>query len=256
MLCAVVVATILTRPVTVTATLTQSVPPTRREMAAYTFRLDVDHRFSVDTFLIARSGYDDALAYLRRTIVWREPYLFVRSECGGGTISSCDEEVVFRRSARGLTWLGTFIVGDRVVEPARSYRDGFFIDYFDRLDETDGLALSDAGRPRFEIRLRDENGHLRVDINETWRANRNDYEKTVAELPGSPDGRLRRFAQAVAIAAYCGRSERVDALLLRAHRFLDRDDYAAVRLIARLVVPGALPSSWRGVSAAPERDPL
>ena len=244
-LCAVIVATILTKPVTVTATLTDSDPATREHMASYGFDLDVDGRFRLDKYLLATTGYDDAVARLRRTIVWHEPYLFVRTEHGGNMWSDYSDSV-FRRTAQGLIRIGDFAVPDFIEGAAASYGDGYFRDTYDKLEDAEGIPLSHAARPFLWLRLRDVGGRLRVDLSATWRANRRDYALAVAKLRvGDADEPFRLFAQAVTIAAYCGQSSRVHALLRRARAVMDGDHYAALRGVVRRVIPGELPSAWR-----------
>jgi hypothetical protein len=262
---------LLRSPARVKAVFTEGVGP-------WSFEIQIAHAGrteSVSTTLV-EATYPDAVKHLRKAVAWRKPYLFVVSECGGGTDWACEMEHVFRIEGGRFTKLGSFIVGEdeeeetqetegteeaeKPEEPeeaeekelvaATSYDHGYFLDLYDKLQDSAHLSHADA--PRFQVALRDRNGHLAVDPEETWRRNRDEVLDLLAdeEFPDrscvelGDTGCVAPFVEALAIALYCGKEDVAGQIVAKAGGALIRWD-ERLDDVKKQVCPGELPAEWR-----------
>jgi len=253
----------MTYPVRVEARLLEYRPATEDYMASADFGIDVRdaaETVHLRTYVIAVSDLDEALRVLRSTIAWREPYLFVRLECGGGNAWSCCREVVFRVSRGKATRIGEFAVSDELQVPAMSYRSGYFVDTYDKLEDSVG-GLPHLRAPSFDLFMLDVAGHLGAAPAQTWLRNQERYQTHEAEIdallaapmpdlaaePGEIPPRdlyAATVANAV-LAKYCGCDGELLALLTRVSSRLDDDEWKWLQQALAMVKPLELPDHWR-----------
>jgi hypothetical protein len=245
---------LLETPVTVSARLRKFIPAEPDSMAACDFTLtvtDSTHSETLGTSLTAVKDLEDGLRVLKTAVAWRCPYLFVRTECGGGTAWGCNKEVVFEVSARRARRVGSFIVGDKPREAGQSLRDGRFLDWYDKLEDAQ-IGLCHACSPQFPIVFTLARGHLLVERDATWQANRPAYEKRLEEiaswLAGSSPADEETMAAIVGnlvFAKYCGRNREVADLLGKVMPHLSDEQKAGLRRALDLTVTLELPDAWR-----------
>jgi hypothetical protein len=226
-----------------------------KEGHLWSFDLQIAHAGQTGSVFTAffEETYPDAVRHLRQAVAWRQPYLFVLSECGGGNAWSCDVEHVLRIESGSLAWLGRF-VAEGETSASSSYKHGFFLDLYDKLE--DKAPLSHAAAPRFPIAFRDRDGHPALDLEETWRINRREVLDVLARDWPAPketepcdlrdETRAAAFAQALAIARYCDQESAVAEIFTKAAQILTSDEFEIVDRVGKLVVPGELPVAWRG----------
>ncbi len=246
---------LLKSPVVVEARLLRGEPEAPAHMADFEFLIDIrdaNATEQVETFLIAVHDLPDALRVLRRTVVWRAPYLFVRSECGGGIAWACSREVIFKITNGRVSRIGALAVGER-RQPALSFRGGHFIDLYDKLEGAFVYTgLSHACAPGFQVVLSERGGHLVVAPSATWSRNRGSYRKMQqlidAYLAGESDdedGFFRAVVHNAALAEYCKRYRELKRLLLRTDPHLDLGQQHSLRRALNLVVPLEPPACSR-----------
>ena len=221
-----------------------------RDGHLWNFYIEVAHAGQTETISTTffADTYPAAVRHLRKAVAWRPPYLFVVSECGGGNTWSCEMEGVFRIEGGRFADLGPFVVEGETTA-ATSYDHGYFLDLYDKLE--DKAPLSHAGVPNFSIAFRERDGHLALDLEETWRRNRQEVLDTLAkDWPTSreepcDESRMAPFAQALAIARYCDKEDVVVQIFAKAARVLTPDDLESLDQVGQMVFPGELPSQWR-----------
>jgi hypothetical protein len=122
------------------------------------FELEVQYRdaaFSYRTFILGVSGLDGAAAFQKKHTGWEGPYLFVRTECGGGNAWRCNQDAIFRLKSGRLVRLGKIYADGRDAS-YNPYRKGRFRDLYDKFEEND---LTDhATAPSFWIALDEKGG--------------------------------------------------------------------------------------------------
>jgi hypothetical protein len=224
----------------------------------FVFRLSVEHgeqRFDLETRLVLGAGdrLPEAVAALRRTTGWKDGYLFVRTECGGGTRWKCATESVFMLRAGRLVALGSLLAGEE-RELATSWRGGAFHD-IDADFEGYGLTKQ-VGAPRFDVLLHEREGRLVADTDSTWILNATqfaDYE-SVAKANKQPEvtgyrqswvfAYSPRLCNAV-LAKYCGRAATLDSTLMEARAVLPAEILKSFDELLAKVETGALPRTSR-----------
>lgn len=241
---------ILARPVAVSARLdlAPDAPP-----RFYPFTITVAHEqqaYSYRTVLVAVDDLAAAAAVLRRTIGWRGGYLFARRECGGGNAWRCDVDLVYALRDGRLASIGEQIGGTRSQAPGAAYRNGHFVDVYDRLEIND--LTSHAGAPSFRIYLVDRNGRLEADLAYTWRMDSRRFEASRRELARverdrnlDPRARSETMASLLlhnaALARYCRQAGPLAETDRDARRLLAPAAYAAFERLVMTVEPGQLP---------------
>jgi hypothetical protein len=114
---------LLQRPVTVT------MAPLKDD--CHDFELKIRYKqtvFPLRNFIVGVNNCQDALAVQKKHTRWKEPYLFVRSECGGGNAWRCDRDAIFAAISGKLVQLGEVYAGSRNTS-YQSYRNGYFGTY-------------------------------------------------------------------------------------------------------------------------------
>jgi hypothetical protein len=239
--------------VVVEATVLSGEAETPEDMANFDFVMTVrDGRTTqcIRTFLIAVHDLPDAVGVLRGTVAWRAPYLFVRSECGGGTAWACNQEIVFKVTGGHADRIGAFEVGEKRL-PGLSLREGYFVDTYDKLEFSAGLSHMSA--PRFELAIREEGGQLTVLPDVTWSINRVQYERFNALISSwlyghseDEDEVFEAIVNTAVLARYCGRDRELSPTLERVAARLDADHRAWLCETLDRVTPFELPVTWRG----------
>ena len=248
--CAGETVAILGRPVAVSARLelAPGAPP-----HVYPFTVTIAHEqqaYSYRTRLVAVDDLAAAVAILRRTIGWRGGYLFARRECGGGNAWRCDVDLIFALREGRLVRIGEQIGGTRSQAPGAAFRNGHFVDVYDRLEIND--LTTHAGAPRFRIYLVDRDGRLAADLAYTWRrdsrrfdSNRRELARIERDTSLDPPARRESVASLLlhnaALARYCRQAAPLDQTDRDAKRLLAPADYATFRRLVASVEPGQLP---------------
>jgi len=199
------------------------------------------------TFFWAQSRRK-AMELVRERVAWRKPYVFVQTECGGGTAWSCSTETVWRMTGRTCQPLGAFIVTDESGHAGLALRGGEFHDLYDKLENAE-LPISHSRMPRFETVFVERDGTLVADLERTWRVNDEEFQKAFAAVQqigtAAPSDEVERhegpmadFAEALAIAKYCGKTSIVEELLARAREALTGDEADALERVVQKVTTG------------------
>ncbi len=248
---------ILDQPVRVTAVLKESEPADWH----YAFVIFVEHhatRFTLSTDLVMQRSDKlvDATNVLRRTIGWKDHFLFVRTDCGTGNAWQCTSESIFALRGDQLVGLGTLLGAERRL--ATSWDGRFFHGIYADLEGND--LTSHAGAPWFEVLYRERGGRLVPDVDSTWSANAGpfatwDSTAVATSAPAGPEGGWEtvvapRFSRA-ALAKYCRRDRELAAVLAESRRVLPQRLFEAFTSELARVEPGVLPRT----SAPPVPDP-
>ena len=242
---------VLDHPVQVTA----YVDPADSTDSRYSFDFEIEHgaeRCSLATSIILgrNATVATALEALRRTIGWRDDYLFVRTECGGGNAWKCVSESVFRLRDDHLVGLGTLLAQYEPEELGSCWHGGRFSDI--DADFEGNELTSHAGAPWLSLSLREQEGRLVADVDSTWSLNAHEFawRDSVAHEHSKPPGEHEswelvlspRLGNAV-LAKYCGRTRQLAAILAEARRVLPGDIMDDFKDLLEEVEPGALPHS-------------
>ncbi len=246
---------LLNTPVVVNATLRGFIPAERDSMAACDFAVtvtDSTRSETLGTYLIAVRDLRDAVRVLGAGVAWRAPYLFVRTECGGGTVWGCNKETVFEVTGHHALRIGSFIVADEPREAGQSLRNGQVLDTYDKLEDAD-LALSHVRHPGFRMVLRLHDEQLVADPGATWSLNKARHlehgsviTSWLAHDSPADEKVLAAIIEDGVMAKYCGRANEVTDLVTRVKPRLTQEQWADVQRALELTVPLELPSAWRG----------
>jgi hypothetical protein len=243
---------ILDKPVAVSAQ-PDSTPGAPPRFYAFTVTVAHDRQtYAYRTFLVAVDNLAAAVAVLRRTIGWRGGYLFARRECGGGNAWRCDVDLIFALRGGRLVRIGEQSGGTRSQAPGAAYRNGHFVDVYDRLEIND--LTSHAGAPWFRIYLVDRDGRLAADLPYTWRmdvrrfeSSRRELDHVVGDRKLDPRARDETIASLLlhnaALARYCRQASALDQTTVDAKRLLAPAAYARFERLVASVAPGELPQS-------------
>jgi len=187
----------------------------------------------------------NAQRLLRKQVLWRAPYLFVHSSCGGGRGLRCEGEAVFK-----VTDGVAMRLGDVIGTVSTIYAQGHFIDVYDKLDTQLRLTLQTT--PSFAIVLDDVNGKLAVNAPATWSRNAAAWQANADLMANTrPSGGdmapqyLTALLSNAALARYCNRSEELQALLSMEKLTLSADQMQLVTDTLAKVIPMELPKAWR-----------
>jgi len=242
---------ILDQPVVVTATLQDTTGDDLHDV-----RLRIHHGadcYETGTYLFRVRDVSEAAAHLRKVIGWKDGYLFVRTECGGGNAWKCDQDVVF--SFRGgrlrpLGALASFAPVDSGI--GNGLRDSVFHDF--DADWENNEVTAHANAPGVWIAMRDAGGRLKVDLARTWRLTLPEYRqndstwRALRESAPSPEVDFARtgalFGNAV-IARYCDRPRELTETLSEARRVLRAKDLQALERTLAGIRPGTFPRTSR-----------
>ena len=246
--------TILSQPVAVTAR-PDSQPGDPREFFPFTLTVSRGAgTFTYKTIIVAVPSQEEAIEVLKRTIGWKDGYLFVRQECGGGNMWRCDVDQIFALRSDRLVRIGEEAGGSRSQGPGAFFRGGYFVDMYDRLETND--LTTHAGAPSFAIYMKERNGALVVDLARTWKEGRAAYKKNRKEItvvgrdPAlDPRARAETLASLLlhnaALARYCQRSAEFDETMRDARSLLPSARWETFAALVQRITPGELPAPYR-----------
>ena len=115
----------------------------------------------------------DVLKMFRQSVRWAGDYLIVGVYGGGGNAWRCDLDHIFWYHTGSLRYLGAVAGGTK-------YDGRFFEDIYDKF-ETNDLTCH-VGAPGFTMLLENKHGKLVVNLPETWKRCRAEYELRRKEL--------------------------------------------------------------------------
>jgi hypothetical protein len=238
---------IIRKPIPVIAKLTKEQPPSKETGGSYEFDLTVGEgkeKFTRSTCIISVDSVDQAFKAIKKGTRWNGKYLFVRTECGGGNAWSCNRDAIFMLRAGRVHSLGDVFGGDR-ENPARSYKDGYFWDIYNKF-EMNGLT-DHATAPAFRLALLEKAGELQPDLPRTWLRNRSDFQSRMTEIGAfiKTDGKKHDRKELVhlvlsnaVLAKYCERKNEVGKMQKLAEVHFEPGRLNAFRTIMRQVEPG------------------
>ncbi len=241
--------TLRSAPIKVEAVLTDTDPETPEHMAYFAFDIVLSTGTTLRTAISGVHDLPEALAVVRAAVAWHPPYFFVRSECGGGTAWACNTDTVWRVVEGKAEPFGTFVVSDEPRRAGLSLHGDTFHDLYDALES--GLPISHARSPSFLVVLRVVEGALTADLDATWSANADRYQQALeqsrevtSEVLGDEierhEGPFAGFAEALAIAKYCGKTEVVNDVLTRARSNLPAEDLEYLKEMIGRVATGEI----------------
>lgn len=209
-------------------------------------------KYELDSALTGQENLKTVTQRLKKTIGWKGPYLFVRSECGRGNSFRCDKDYVFKLSGKRLIKIGETAVwetmpgGEELIGPG--YQHGYFLDIWNGLEEND--LTSHAEAPSIKMSLQDRDDKLVMHKDQTWKLNLRQYRANETELrqraKQSTKSNLESFelkAQLLfntALAKLTGRKQEYQETLDLAKRVIEHEGVA--RLDA--MVSGTSPRSY------------
>jgi hypothetical protein len=215
----------------------------------FSFRIEVrqgaqGYRF--ETGIIGVGSRAKALLQLCQTTGWRAGYLFVRTDCGGGNAWRCSREQVFASRAGRLVHLGDVRVADEVFSLGASFRDGMFVDIYDKLEDND--LTSHGMAPAIRLIRRERRNQLSVSLNDTWEANAAAYAANLDAIRTAaagraiqPDGLRAAVLFNAALARYCRRAPESAMMAQVARDRLDNDERRRLNAALAQVVSGETP---------------
>lgn len=237
---------VLREPVQVTAEILKEEPPAEGMGGICELKITVEkgrNKFDRRTFLVNADNREAAFALIRKGTRWKDGYLFVRTECGGGNMWRCNRDVVFSLRGEGLRVLGDLFAGDRDV-PAVSWKDGYFWDIYDKF-EMNGLT-DHVAAPAFLVALKDEGGVLKADLRRTWLRNLPDFTRRAAEIGALKAGRRQRDLESAilantVLARYCAQKKEAEKMERLAVRHFAPADLKLFRELIAHVEAGEYP---------------
>ncbi|MEW6111913.1 MAG: hypothetical protein AB1664_07270 [Thermodesulfobacteriota bacterium] len=211
-----------------------------------------DISFEVPYLSLSRTSPNGVIEGIRESTGWKDGYLFIPSECGGGTSWRCETEYVFAVRQGKLIKVGEFAVtmGPNTPGLGSSYAHGFFYDVWGRLEANP--FTSHASAPFFFMVMKEEDGVLAPDLDRTWEHNRETYKEKLEFIRhydrGKPSDDTRRQSLAsslllcAALAKYCDRQPELDLAMRQAKYLLPDKEFGVFQdLIERRVVKGNTP---------------
>jgi len=241
---------ILSGVVTISARLQSKLPFGAGEVFVY--EVVLDHKGEVFRYACTVQGNDvqDAITTLRKGAGWVGGFLFARSrfdvECGTGW--RCPIEQVFEINNGKLVRVGEILAG-RDGKPGANFKNGFFHDIYNRLEDSgfDGHA----GAPGVRLVLTVTDGHFEVSMAETWAANRPDFNQNIRDIQivlGSKQRDQRLLAAALlrnaVVAKYCKKQVELENARNIARSNLDSSRFAEFERLLGQVIPGELPNRY------------
>ena len=197
-------------------------------------------RVHVDTTLLAKN-WTRALPRIRERVRWKDDYLFVGTDCGGGNAWCCYAERVFALDHGQLIDFGHVCPRDFHVAGS-SYDGARFVDQYDVLE---GNALtSHADAPEFPVIRRRNGDALETDVDATWELNRRTFEsvsRSLAKATRGQYGLRHHILLAAALAKYCGRHAELRETMSRARELLTREERSRLAEALEDVREGAPP---------------
>ena len=180
-------------------------------------------RVHVGTTLLAKS-WSQALPSIRERVRWKDDYLFVGTDCGGGNAWCCYAERVFALDHGELIDFGHVCPRESHFAGS-SYNGTRFLDRYDVLEGNALTAHADA--PEFPVIRVRQGDALVTDVDATWEMNRQMFESVARSLAKARRGQfgLRRHVLFnAALAKYCGRQSELRETMAHARRLLTREE--------------------------------
>jgi hypothetical protein len=141
-------------------------------------------KYKVDSALTGQENLKTVTQRLNKTIGWKGPYLFVRSECGGGNAFRCDKDYVFKLSGNRLIKIGEIAVWENMPGREKSigpgYQHGYFRDIWNNLEENDLTSHAEGPCIKMLLQVRDDKFVMNKD--QTWKFNLHQYRANEIEL--------------------------------------------------------------------------
>lgn len=213
-----------------------------------------DQRFTLSTALtIGVRNQQDAIMAMKKTMGWKGDYLFIREECGGGNIWRCNLNHVFALREGRLIYIGE-VAGEERIAPCPSFKDGYFIDVYDKLECND--LTCHARAPAIRLIMKEKRGRFHVVLQRTWQANLQQFLENMAEIremlanaheePPELSGIADLLLFNAALAKYCKRHKEFDQIIRMAQAGSSEKGKQILQILAE-VVPGELPANTGGV---------
>lgn len=218
----------------------------------YPFEIRVDYgkqHYSFTTITTTGKDLKAALRHLKKTATWEKPYLYVRSECGGGNAWRCNIYHVFKLNMHNLLYMGMAFKTERI--PAAKGR--IFLDIFDKFENN--FLTSHAGAPAMLIVLSDKNDRLVTDLKRTWARNKKEHSKNSAKIrhivDNKPDNASKRWQHDLAVllltnavrAKYCEQTTELENIMSLSETYLDKEMFENLKDSVLEVIPGELPQA-------------
>ncbi len=141
-------------------------------------------KYEVDSALTGQENLKTVTQRLNKNIGWKGPYLFVRSECGGGNAFRCDKDYVFKLSGNRLIKIGEIAVWENMPGREKSigpgYQHGYFRDIWNNLEENDLTSHAEGPSIKMLLQVRDDKFVMNKD--QTWKFNLHQYRANEIEL--------------------------------------------------------------------------
>jgi hypothetical protein len=195
---------------------------------------------------------EDPHAHIRELTVWKDGFLFVRYEGGGGNAWRHDFDYVFTVRDGELICLGSVLL----------YEHSQFYDVYDGL-ELNALT-SHAAAPHFEVVMTEQNGALVANLDTTWALNKTDHDRCVAEIDKylqSGEREPERDHEVTScllgnaiLARYCDRQTELEKVLSQTKRILSAKDFDTFHGSVYSVVPGETHKRCEPLREKPKRN--
>lgn len=214
-----------------------------------------DQRFTLSTALtIGVRNQADAIMAMKKTMGWHGDYLFIHEECGGGNAWRCNLNHVFALREGRLIYIGEVAGGDEREASCPSFKDGYFMDVYDKLECND--LTCHARAPAIRLILKEEGGRFRVVLQRTWQANLQQFLINMAEIRAilanahEKPPELAEIADLLlfnaALAKYCKRHKEFKQTIRIAQAGTSEKGKQILQILAE-IVPGELPANRGGV---------
>jgi hypothetical protein len=203
-------------------------------------------QFKTGTGIFGARDIGEAVSRIKKSVGWKDDYLFVTSECGGGNAWRCDVDHVFSIRRDQLIYVGSIQGGEK---PGHNYKNAYFYDTYDRL-EINGLTTH-VGAPGIGLVMKEQDGHFIVDLDQTWQINVERYKQNLEDIRGIKGSKYDydevrlRIASIVlfnaVLAKYCRHQGEMIQAIKEAKSLLKEDDFENFETLVYGVVPGELP---------------
>jgi len=220
------------------------------------FAIVVTHdrrQFKTGTGIMGSGDIKKAVSRIKKSVGWKGNYLFVTEDCGGGNIWRCYVEHVFAIRQGQLIYIGSVVQQDLDNKPGSCYRNGYFFDIYDRLEDND--LTSHASAPAIHIVTKEKGGRFIVDLERTWRENLSQYKQNLEDIKGLKDEKYdygkdsveryqtpERVLFNTVLAKYCRHQGELMQTMKEAKSTLKEVDFIKLEVILNEVVPGELPN--------------
>lgn len=214
-------------------------------------------QFKTSTGILGPRDIDEAVSRIKKSVGWKDNYLFVTEEGGGGNAWRCNVENVFAIRQGQLIYIGSVQKGldNEREKPGSCYRNGYFFDVYDRLEDNE--LTSHASAPAIYIVTKEKGGRFIADLERTWQENLSQYKenlKDIKDIKGLKDkkydydkdsGERYQTPETVlfnaVLAKYCRHQRELMQAMKEAKSILKEVDFMKLEIALNRVVPGELP---------------